>query len=131
VGCGSSNNASSTDNNASTPAASTTTGSTSTPASSADSADTQVVHVSAKNFQWSLDKTEVKKGKPVKLIVSATEGVHALTITGTPVASIPAMTGQEKEITFTPDKAGDLTLMCTQMCGLGHGDMHTTLKVVD
>jgi cytochrome c oxidase subunit II len=127
VGCGS-NNASSTDNSSSsTPAASSNSGSSSTP----DSADTQVVHVTAKNFEWKFDKTEVKKGKPVKLVVTASEGFHALTITGTPVAGVQAQPGQTKEVTFTPDKAGDLMVMCTQMCGAGHGDMHTTLKVVD
>lgn len=133
VGCGS-NTASSTDNSSSsTQTASTGSGSSSTSASSSttDSADTQVVHVTAKNFAWQLDKTEVKKGKPVKLIVTASEGFHALTIPGTSVASVQAASGQTKEVTFTPDKAGDLMLMCTQMCGAGHGDMHTTLKVVD
>ena len=130
TGCGSSdssNNANSTTSATTTPSTSTTTTST-TPASSGDE---QVIHVTAKNYEWQLDKTEVKVGKPVKLIITATEGMHGLTIDGTDVKGVHAMSGKEETATFTPTKAGDLNVMCSIMCGTGHGTMKTTLKVTE
>jgi len=91
----------------------------------------QVVKVNGKNWAWDLDKTEVKKGQPVKLIITSTEGMHNLSIDGTTVDNVHAMSGKEEVVTFTPDKAGELFLRCTLPCGTGHGSMVAKLKVTD
>jgi len=125
TGCGDNAETTKTTDNkstASTPAASNTTTST---------GNEQVVKVNGKNWAWELDKTEVKKGQPVKLVISATEGMHNITIDGTTVKDVHAMSGKEETITFTPDKAGDLLLRCTLPCGTGHGQMVATLKVTE
>jgi cytochrome c oxidase subunit 2 len=116
----------------------TTTSSTSSSTSSgtsaqatASSGDEQVVKVVGQNYEWKLDKTEVKKGKPVKLVVTSEQGFHGLTIDGTPVNNVQAMNGKENSVTFTPEKAGDLKLVCSIMCGTGHDKMVATLKVVE
>ncbi|HEU4963567.1 MAG TPA: hypothetical protein VFV52_06870 [Bacilli bacterium] len=93
--------------------------------------DEQVINVTAQNFKWTLDKTEVKVGQPVKMVVTGKEGFHGLTIPGTDVNGVQIKAGETTEVTFTPEKAGDLMIMCSIMCGAGHGDMHTTLKVVE
>ncbi|MBL0389165.1 cupredoxin domain-containing protein [Tumebacillus sp. ITR2] len=141
AGCGSSSDSSSTASTSGSTSSSTsstttkdssTTATTTTPATTTESTgDEQVIHVTAKNFAWTLDKTEVKVGKPVKLIVTASEGMHALSIDGTDVKDVHAMSGKEETATFTPTKAGDLDLKCTQMCGVGHGTMVTKLKVTE
>lgn len=141
TGCGSDKEAT-TDKAAETSSSTTNTntGSTST---STDTAKTetpaatgaeQVVKLTAqKDFQWELDKTEVKVGQPVKLVITAAEGagMHAVTIGGSSVKNIHAMAGKEETATFTPDKAGDLTVECSLACGTGHMKMKTTLKVVE
>jgi cytochrome c oxidase subunit 2 len=96
----------------------------------APSGDEQVVHVVGKNFTWELDKTEVKAGKPVKLVITSKEGYHGLTIPGTDVNNVKAKAGEESVATFTPEKPGDLFLKCSIMCGTGHGQMVVPLKVV-
>lgn len=118
AGCGSSNSAPDSSSNSSA-------------SKTVETGDEQVVHVTAKNFEWQLDKTEVKANKPVKLVITATEGMHGLTVDGTDVKNVHAMSGKEETAIFTPTKAGDLTLKCSIMCGTGHGSMITTLKVVD
>lgn len=97
----------------------------------AASGDVQVINVNAKNWAWELDKTEVKAGQPVKLVVNGAEGFHGLKIEGADVADTQIPNGKETVIEFTPEKAGDLTLVCSIMCGTGHGQMKATLKVVE
>jgi cytochrome c oxidase subunit II len=129
TGCGT-NNADSGSTSSSSNSGSTTT----TNSNTASTGNEQVVKLTAdKGFKWTLDKTEVKKGQPVKLVITAADGagMHAVTIPGTDVKSVHAMTGKEETAIFTPDKAGDLIIQCTLPCGTGHGGMHTTLKVVD
>jgi cytochrome c oxidase subunit 2 len=119
--------------NSSTGSSSSST-STSSSSNTASTGSEQVVKITAdKDFKWTLDKTEVKKGQPVKLVITAAEGagMHAVTIAGTDVKSVHAMSGKEETAIFTPDKAGDLTIQCSLQCGTGHRDMKTTLKVVD
>jgi cytochrome c oxidase subunit 2 len=128
TGCGASDSSKTTKDSSSN-SATTTPSSTTTPAAS--TGDEQVIHVSAKNYEWVLDKTEVKANKPVKLVITATEGMHGLTIDGTDVKNVHAMSGKEETATFTPTKAGDLQLVCSIMCGTGHGTMKTTLKVTE
>ncbi|KEO81595.1 hypothetical protein [Tumebacillus flagellatus] len=130
AGCGASNDASSSSNSSSS-TTNSNSGSSTTASSTASTGDEQVVHVTAKNFAWTLDKTEVKVGKPVKLVITSSEGMHALSIAGTDVKDVHAMAGQEQTATFTPTKAGDLDLKCTLMCGLGHSSMVTKLKVTE
>ncbi|MCX7572019.1 hypothetical protein OS242_18955 [Tumebacillus sp. DT12] len=141
TGCGSDKEAT-TDKATETTSSNTNTNSGST-STSTDKAKTetpaatgteQVVKLTAlKDFKWELDKTEVKVGQPVKLVVSAAEGagMHGVTIPGTSVKNVHAMAGKEETVTFTPDKAGDLTLECSLACGTGHMKMKTTLKVVE
>lgn len=91
----------------------------------------QVVNVTASNWKWTLDKTEVKVGQPVKLVVTGKEGLHGLTVMGADakIKNIPP--GKSETVTFIPDKAGELKLVCTVSCGTGHSTMSTTLKVVE
>lgn len=91
----------------------------------------QVVNVTGANWRWDLDKQEVKKGQPVMLVIKNTEGVHGLRVAGTDVKTATIKPGEEKRLIFTPEKAGDLYLECSIMCGTGHGQMKVPLKVVE
>jgi cytochrome c oxidase subunit II len=125
AGCGSdSNHAAAPSNTAnSTPAKSA-----SNAAASAGTGHEQTVKVIATNYKWTLDKTEVKAGQPVKFVISDKEGAHGFAIAGTDVNQ--ALTpGSDTVVTWTPDKPGTYTIYCSQMCGIGHGDMHTTITV--
>jgi len=89
------------------------------------------IHVTAKNWEWMIDKTELKKGKTYKFIVTSQEGLHGFTIDGTSVKDVKAMKGQVETVTFTPEAAGDLQVRCTIICGTGHLNMKTMLHVTE
>ncbi|ASS76881.1 hypothetical protein CIG75_19300 [Tumebacillus algifaecis] len=129
TGCGSDKQA--TDDTTKNNTEQKNSGSTDTNKNTEASGNEQVVNVTAVNWSWELDKTEVKKGQPVKLVVSGKEGLHGLTVMGTDakIKNIPP--GKTETVVFTPDKAGDLKLVCTVACGTGHSAMAATLKVVD
>ncbi|MGB8955345.1 MAG: hypothetical protein WCC10_08220 [Tumebacillaceae bacterium] len=100
-------------------------------ASQTDSEKAIVINVNAKNWEWIIDKTELKKGQKYKFMVTSMEGLHGFTIDGTPVKDVKAMKGQIESVEFTPEQVGDLQVRCTIMCGVGHAQMKTTLKVVE
>ncbi|GIM45440.1 hypothetical protein DNHGIG_09890 [Collibacillus ludicampi] len=122
TGCGSDSNQSATPSN----------NATSAPNSSSSNApangNEQTVKVTATNFKWTLDKTEVKAGQPVKFVISDKEGAHGFSIAGTNVNQ-PLTPGSDTTVTWTPEKPGTYTIICSVMCGIGHSDMQTTLTV--
>lgn len=126
TGCGSDDKKADDTNNTNT--GQTNPGSTD---SNTNTGNEQVVNVTASNWKWELDKTEVKKGQPVKLVVSGKEGLHGLNIMGADAKIKNIAPGKTETVTFTPNEAGDLKLICSVACGTGHSTMTTTLKVVD
>jgi cytochrome c oxidase subunit 2 len=88
----------------------------------------QVVHVTASNYKWSIDKNQLKAGQPTEFDLTAQEGMHGFSIDGTDVSQ-QVMQGQDQKVLWTPPKAGTYTIRCNLMCGTGHGDMLTTFTV--
>jgi cytochrome c oxidase subunit 2 len=120
----------SAENNTNKQTEQTNSGSTDSNKNSQSTGNEQVVNITASNWKWELDKTEVKAGQPVKLVVTGKEGLHGLTVMGADakIKNIPP--GKTETVTFTPDKEGELKLVCSVACGTGHSTMTATLKVV-
>ncbi|MCD1259317.1 cupredoxin domain-containing protein [Paenibacillus athensensis] len=85
----------------------------------------QEITIKATNFQFDQKEYHVKKGQPVKLTLSISQGMHGVAIKDLDVK----LEGNHKSVTFTPDKAGTFPLECSIMCGTGHGDMKAALVV--
>ncbi|WP_438446550.1 cupredoxin domain-containing protein [Gorillibacterium sp. sgz5001074] len=85
----------------------------------------QLVTIKASN--WKFDQTEykVKKGQPVTLKLENAEGVHGLEVQKLNVK----LDNKNASKTFTPDKAGKYTIVCTIPCGSDHLKMKSTLIV--
>ncbi|BCJ87896.1 cupredoxin domain-containing protein [Effusibacillus dendaii] len=134
AGCGgqqqSASNNTSTSNNASTPAASSSQTSNASGKTS-DNAATNAAEVKivASNYKFDVPATEIKSGQPVKLVFSTKEGVHGFAIKDTNIKVDAVTAGNDKTVTWTPDKPGEYELYCSTMCGTGHADMHTKLVV--
>lgn len=85
--------------------------------------------VSGSEFAFSPSEISAKVGQPVKLTFKNTgKFPHNLTITELNVQSKTIQPGEEDTITFTPEKTGSFTFICTIP---GHADrgMKGTLKV--
>lgn len=96
--------------------------------SSSSEASGEDVSVVASNWKWDMSKTEFKAGEPVTFSIKGEQGLHGFAIEGTDIdEQIPA--GETKKVTWTPDKAGEYTLVCSIACGSGHGDMVQKITV--
>ena len=88
------------------------------------------IEITAKRFGYSTREISAKKGVPVTIVLTSQDVEHGLKFKDFNVA-ITAKKGESKEITFTPDKAGDFIGKCSQFCGSGHGSMQLTLHVTE
>jgi cytochrome c oxidase subunit II len=87
------------------------------------------VNVEASNFKWDLDKTEFAVGQPIHFNVTSKQGTHGFSIVNTDVKIAQFGEGDKKDVTWTPDKAGEYTIKCVFMCGSGHSTMTVKINV--
>ena len=93
-------------------------------------ASPQRIEITAKRFAYSTTEITAKKGVPVTIVLTSQDVEHGLKFKDFNVA-MTVKKGESKEITFTPDKAGDFIGKCSQFCGSGHGSMQITLHVTE
>jgi|SRR5262245_18945760 len=90
----------------------------------------QVVHMTAKKFEYDPSEITVKKGVPVILEITALDRDHGFKI---PELGIRAdlKSGQVTRVRIVPDRTGTFKFRCDVFCGSGHEDMAGELVVVD
>ncbi|HEX4309465.1 MAG TPA: cytochrome C oxidase subunit II [Acidobacteriaceae bacterium] len=68
-------------------------------------------------------------GQPVDLLLRSQDVMHGFFVPGMRLKqdAIPGMPG---ELRFTPTTPGDYSILCSQVCGLGHSRMQARLRVV-
>lgn len=69
------------------------------------------------------------KGREVELELNSVDVIHELSIPGMRIKA-DAVPGQVAHLHFTPIVEGEYPIMCNQLCGKGHEQMHTCLRVV-
>jgi cytochrome c oxidase subunit 2 len=99
-------------------------------ARSGAAATEQVIHLTAKKFEYSPSEITVKKGQPVVIEIVSLDRKHGFTIPGLKVRS-DVKPGAQNVVRFTPDKAGTFNFHCDLFCGTGHEGMAGTLVVVE
>jgi cytochrome c oxidase subunit II len=88
----------------------------------------QVIHLTAKKFEYSPTEIRVKKGQPVVIEIVSLDRKHGFTIPDLKVRS-DVKPGAQNVVRFTPDKAGTFNFHCDLFCGSGHESMAGTLMV--
>jgi cytochrome c oxidase subunit 2 len=68
-------------------------------------------------------------GQPVDLRLRSLDVIHGFFIPGMRLKQ-DAIPGMDGELHFTPTKTGDYSILCSQVCGLGHYRMQARLRVV-
>jgi cytochrome c oxidase subunit 2 len=91
-------------------------------------ANVQEIRVTAKKYEFSPDPIRVKKGQPVKLIITAKDHDHGIKLEAFHIDQ-KLKKGVPTTVEFTPDKAGTFQFKCSVFCGLGHRGMKGTLIV--
>ena len=90
----------------------------------------QVVHMTAKKFEYDPSEITLKKGVPAILEITALDRDHGFKI---PELGIRAdlKSGQVTRVRIVPDRTGTFKFRCDVFCGSGHEDMAGQLVVVD
>jgi cytochrome c oxidase subunit 2 len=100
----------------------------------------RVVQVTAQQFAWSFTYdeggTEIKSGvlalpvdQPVELKLSALDVIHSFWVPEWRMKK-DAVPGVETNVIVTPTKLGEFTVVCTELCGLGHATMRARALVL-
>lgn len=100
-----------------------------TPAAGARAAEPQI-NVSAKNFAFQPGTITLHLHQKTKLVFSAAEGMHGITIPDLGVNDVVNIGTSPSEVEVTPIKLGTFTAHCAVFCGAGHANMVLTIKVV-
>lgn len=90
----------------------------------------QHVAVTAKKFAFEPAVITVKKGEPVDLVLKSSDVPHGLRFRELKV-DVRVGKGGTAEVHFTPNQTGTFVGHCSVFCGMGHGSMTLTLRVVD
>lgn len=97
---------------------------TQTPTSATAAAEVRTIEVDATSFTYSPSQITLKKGQPVKLVITNTDKTHGITVPEFNARGIDS-------IEFTPDKTGTFEFRCPTQCGTGHRTMIGTIVVTE
>ena len=96
------------------------------------------VKVFAQQFAWRFeypgnvksDQLVMPLDRPVEFHMQSADVIHSLWIPqmGQKQDVVP---GVETEIVITPTRTGTFTLVCTELCGLGHATMRAPVRVIE
>jgi cytochrome c oxidase subunit 2 len=86
------------------------------------------IAVSAKKYEFNPNVITVKKGEPVRLVLTATDRDHGFKIEALNI-DVRLKKGEPTPVEFTADTAGKYEFKCSKFCGFGHGRMKGELVV--
>jgi cytochrome c oxidase subunit 2 len=88
------------------------------------------IKITARQFEFEPKTITVRKGQPVKLIITSVDVSHGFAISEFNIKEkIKAHT--TKTIEFTPDRTGEFQFYCSVYCGDDHEDMEGKLIVTE
>lgn len=89
--------------------------------------DPKVINITAKRFEFSPNQITLKKGEPVKLLLTSSDVVHGFFLKPLKIDEI-IEPGKTTEVNLTPQTAGTYLLICDHFCGVNHAAMN--MKVI-
>lgn len=84
--------------------------------------EARVIQVTAKKFEFNPNVIRVKKGEPVKLIITALDRDHGFKCDAFHI-NRKLKKGNPTTIEFIADRAGTFPFHCSDFCGMGHHRM--------
>ena len=90
----------------------------------------QVIHLTAKKFEYTPNEITLKKGVPVVLEISSLDRDHGFKVPELGVRA-DVKPGETTRVRIVPDRAGRFEFHCDVFCGSGHEDMAGEIVVVD
>jgi len=90
----------------------------------------QVVHITAKRFEYTPSEITLKKGVPVILELTALDRDHGFKVPEFGVRADVKL-GEVARVRIVPDHTGRFEFRCDVFCGDGHEDMAGEIVVVE
>jgi len=87
------------------------------------------IAITARRYAFEPSTVEVIQGEPVRLVVTAADGMHGFGIKKFKIDK-ELMPNATVKIDFVAKDVGEFPIMCTVICGEGHASMTGTLRVV-
>ncbi len=89
--------------------------------------DPKVINITATRFEFNPNQITLKKGEPVKLLLTSADVTHGFFLKPLKIDEI-IEPGKTTELNLTPQTAGTYLLICDHFCGVNHAAMN--MKVV-
>ena len=98
--------------------------------------DPLIVNITAQQYEWSFDygngvkshELHVPVDRRVEFRLHALDVIHSFWVPEWRVKQ-DAVPGITTHVSTTPDRLGDYTLVCTELCGFGHATMRAPVTV--
>ena len=81
------------------------------------------ITVTAKKYEFSPNKIELKVGEPVEITFESLDAEHGFACKDLNLEKLTFKKDTPAKVAFTPDKAGTFEFKCAKWCGFGHGKM--------
>lgn len=94
------------------------------------SPEEQVIHITAKKFEYSPSEITLKKGVPVVLELTSLDRVHGFRLTEFGIRA-DIRPGEVTRVRLVPQQTGRFTFACDVFCGVDHEEMAAEIVVVD
>ncbi len=101
-----------------------------TPLYAGASTQPKSVTITARNFSFTPAVVVLKVKQPVRLTLVSKQGTHGITVPQIGLTQTVTITGKPTSIMVTPQKVGTFDARCAIFCGIGHGKMHMTFRVI-
>ena len=89
--------------------------------------DPKVINIAAKRFEFTPNQITLRKGEPVKLLLTSADVTHGFYLKPLKIDEI-IVPGKTTEVNITPQTAGTYLLICDHFCGVNHAAMN--MKVI-
>ena len=90
----------------------------------------QVIHLTAKKFEYTPNEITLKKGVPVTIEITSLDRDHGFKVPELGVRA-DVKPGETTRVRIVPDRIGRFEFRCDVFCGSGHEDMAGEFIVVD
>ncbi|HEY6051825.1 MAG TPA: cupredoxin domain-containing protein [Thermoanaerobaculia bacterium] len=87
-------------------------------------AEPRKITVTAKKYEFSPNRIELKAGEPVEITFESLDTEHGFVCPDLKLEKITYKKDSPGKVAFTPEKPGTYPFKCAKWCGFGHGKMH-------
>jgi cytochrome c oxidase subunit II len=90
---------------------------------SAQTPEPRKITVTAKKYEFSPNRIELKAGEPIEITFESLDAKHGFVCKDLNLEKVVYEKDKPATVKFTPEKVGTYEFKCANWCGFGHGKM--------